>query len=304
MADVMGPQQSFLDWVDWRRRGAKKAERPRSMPKAIPRAWRDAYARLEQTFASKATTKPTVKPADDGAPAPQAPAKRPVTTKTKLLAKSRATQKALESYMLARKHGRYSDDEVRAILASYTTTATEAGLDPLLVVSQMVLETGNLTSHWSQRPRRNPAGIGVTGKPGAGVSFASWDDAVHAHVGRLLAYALPKGRENAAQRALIEEALAVAHRRSRGWREPGRPTRTTRTRSLGSRTRCRRRDVGLVSMTGDKKVACHGDCRRGIAGAHGEGPKETTWPDRRKSPSRPSWCRSGGRSCWGSSSSW
>ena len=208
MADVMGPQQSFLDWVDWRRRGAKKAERPRSMPKAIPQAWRDAYARLEQSFVSKATTKPTTKPkpADDGIPAP---AKRPVTTKTKLLAKSRATQKALESYMLARKHGRYSDDEVRAILASYTTTATEAGLDPLLVVSQMVLETGNLTSHWSQRPRRNPAGIGVTGAPGAGVSFASWDDAVHAHVGRLLAYAIPKGKENAAQRALIEEALEV-----------------------------------------------------------------------------------------------
>ena len=30
-------------------------------------------------------------------------------------------------------------------------------LVPLLVVSQMVLETGNLTSFWSQPPRRNPA---------------------------------------------------------------------------------------------------------------------------------------------------
>ena len=72
----------------------------------------------------------------------------------------------------------------------------------------MILETGNLSSDWSQPPRRNPAGIGVTGEPGAGISFPSWPKAVEAHVGRLLAYALPAGRENSAQRRVIEAALA------------------------------------------------------------------------------------------------
>jgi hypothetical protein len=35
----------------------------------------------------------------------------------------------------------------------------------------------------------------VTGEPGVGISFASWDEAVRAHVGRLLAYAISKRRE-------------------------------------------------------------------------------------------------------------
>jgi hypothetical protein len=89
------------------------------------------------------------------------------------------------------------------------TTATSVGLDPLLVVSQMVLETGNLTSFWSQVPRRNPAGIGVTGEEGKGNTFSSWDKACRAHVGRLLAYALPEGAESSAQKTLIKEALKV-----------------------------------------------------------------------------------------------
>ena len=58
-------------------------------------------------------------------------------------------------------------------VASPGTTSTSAPtpkLDPLVAVAQMVLETGNLTSFWSQTPRRNPAGIGVTGEPGAGDS--------------------------------------------------------------------------------------------------------------------------------------
>ena len=109
--------------------------------------------------------------------------------------------------MLSRSHGRYTDADVRTIIGLYFETTQAVGLDPLLVVAQMILETGNLTSFWSQRPRRNPAGIGVTGQPGEGVSFPSWQKAVRAHVGRLLAYALRVGQENDAQRRLIEEAL-------------------------------------------------------------------------------------------------
>ena len=52
------------------------------------------------------------------------------------------------------------------------------------------------------------AGV-IAPEEGAGNTFSSWDKACRAHVGRLLAYALPKGSETAAQRALIKEALKV-----------------------------------------------------------------------------------------------
>src|SRR5262249_47458622 len=88
----------------------------------------------------------------------------------------------------------------------------------------------NMTSWWSQRPRRNPAGIGVTGRtqtgapdtpPGPswtwddrvmlwreGWSFPTWaDHGVPAQLGRLLAYALHDEQADAAQLALIELAL-------------------------------------------------------------------------------------------------
>jgi hypothetical protein len=132
----------------------------------------------------------------------------PVTTNSKLIAAPRATADRPKQYLLAQPHGAYTDDDVRTIVGHYYTTCAAVGLDPLLMVAQMTEETGHLTSFWSQRPRRNLAGIGVTGEPGVGLSFAGLKIAVHAHVGRLLAYALPKGTGNQAQVQLIEEALA------------------------------------------------------------------------------------------------
>ncbi len=132
----------------------------------------------------------------------------PVTPGSKLIAAPRATADRPKQYLLARPHGAYSDDDVRTIVGHYYTTCPAVGLDPLLMVAQMTEETGHLTSFWSQRPRRNLAGIGVTGEPGVGLSFADLKIAVRAHVGRLLAYALPKGTGNQAQVQLIEEALA------------------------------------------------------------------------------------------------
>ncbi|HEX6389123.1 MAG TPA: peptidoglycan recognition family protein [Solirubrobacteraceae bacterium] len=204
IANLMGPQEAFLDWAEWRRQGAKKGERPRSAPATIPKSWWEALQRLEQIFKGvKTTKKPAATkpkpPVDDG----------PVTVQSRLLAPPRANKRTLERYLLSRQHGSYGDDEVRKILGTYVDTCKQAGLDPLLVVSQMVLETGNLMSHWSQPPRRNPAGIGVTGAPGAGISFSNWDKAVRAHVGRLLAYVLPAGEGTDAQKALIAEALKV-----------------------------------------------------------------------------------------------
>jgi N-acetylmuramoyl-L-alanine amidase len=134
---------------------------------------------------------------------------RKVSPRARLLAHPRVSLARARRFCLARPHEKYSEEDVARILRLYFETARPVGLDPLLVISQMVLETANLTSFWSQRPRRNPAGIGVTGEPGEGVSFASWPKAVRAHTGRLLAYVLPKGRENSVQRALVEEALTV-----------------------------------------------------------------------------------------------
>ena len=131
-----------------------------------------------------------------------------MTPGSKLIAAPRATADRPKQYLLARPHGAYSDDDVRTIVGHYYTTCAAVGLDPLLMVAQMTEETGHLTSFWSQRPRRNLAGIGVTGEPGVGLSFAGLKIAVRAHVGRLLAYALPKGAGNQAQVQLIEEALA------------------------------------------------------------------------------------------------
>jgi hypothetical protein len=131
-----------------------------------------------------------------------------VTENSPLLRPARAPAGKARQYLLSLSHGGYSDADVRAIVGFYYATAEPAGLDPLLVVAQMVEETGHLTSFWSQRPRRNMAGIGVTGEPGAGVSFPSLEIAVRAHTGRLLAYALPLGAGDQAQKDLIREALA------------------------------------------------------------------------------------------------
>ncbi len=113
-------------------------------------------------------------------------------------------------------------------MPAYFATCTSVGIDPILVIAQMIHETGNLTSFWSARPQRNPAGIGVNSRKQVdrptdptgwafntqrqvwemGLSFKTWkDDAIPAHVGRLLAYALPKGAEDAAQRDLIKRAM-------------------------------------------------------------------------------------------------
>jgi hypothetical protein len=131
-----------------------------------------------------------------------------ITPGSALIAAPRARAEQAESVLLSRPHGHYNDADVRNIVAMYYEVAPSVGLDPLLVVAQMIEETGNLTSFWSQRPRRNPAGIGVTGEPGAGVSFPNWRAASRAHTGRLLAYALSKNATSQAQANLIEEALS------------------------------------------------------------------------------------------------
>jgi hypothetical protein len=143
-----------------------------------------------------------------------------------ILAAPRGTAEQCTRYILARPHGEYLDSDIAAVIVpAYFAICASAGVDPVVAIAQMIHETGNMTSWWSQRPRRNPAGIGVTGRreqsqpaQGAwsvrdglwceGVSFATWkDDAIPAHVGRLLAYALRDEQADGAQGALLAKAL-------------------------------------------------------------------------------------------------
>ena len=122
----------------------------------------------------------------------------------------------------------YSYDDVLSIVKAYEQVGTSVGVDWFLAIAQMAHETGYMTSFWSARPQRNPAGLGVDGKSSAtdpnqpgwvfnsqrnmwekGLSFASWEEeAVPAHIGRLLAYALRDDQATPAQKALIDKALS------------------------------------------------------------------------------------------------
>jgi hypothetical protein len=136
------------------------------------------------------------------------------------------TPEQCSRFMLARPHGEYTEHDIaNVIVPAYFTVCAAVGIDPVMLLAQMIHETGCLTSWWSQRPRRNPAGIGVTGRTSAaqpthgawalrsgiwaeGLSFPSWkDDSIPAHAGRLLAYALPDDHADDAQRAMIARAL-------------------------------------------------------------------------------------------------
>jgi hypothetical protein len=130
---------------------------------------------------------------------------------------------------LAARATQYEPGAIAEIITAYQREGRAAGVDWFLALAQVAHETGNLTSWWCARPRRNPAGLGVTGqtrpghiaRPGPdwahdgqlwreGLSFARWDpDGVRAHLGRLLAYALPQGQGTPVQQALIVYALSL-----------------------------------------------------------------------------------------------
>jgi N-acetylmuramoyl-L-alanine amidase/Mannosyl-glycoprotein endo-beta-N-acetylglucosaminidase len=139
---------------------------------------------------------------------------------------SRCTPEEALSYLKGH-NGWYTPNELKNIvIPAYYQFGSVSGVDPCIAIAQLIHETGFLTSWWSNRPRRNPAGIGVTGQSSAvapapedaknwaynsqtqqwykGLSFATWDkDAVPAHVARLLGYAVPVSSMTDAQRAFV-----------------------------------------------------------------------------------------------------
>jgi hypothetical protein len=150
-----------------------------------------------------------------------------ITADATIIAPPRATPDQATSAILAHPHGEYNDIDIcTTIVFGYFTVCRAVGVDPLVGVAQMIHETGNLTSWWSQRPRRNPAGIGVTGRTATsspyrgawvrgsdgrwqeGLTFPTWaNDAIPAHVGRLVAYATKPEQRTEAQIALVARAM-------------------------------------------------------------------------------------------------
>lgn len=140
----------------------------------------------------------------------------------------RCTPAQALAYLKGR-NGWYTVNELKnIIIPAYFQFGSLSGVDPCIAISQMIHETGFLTSWWSNRPRRNPAGIGVTGQSSVtapspeddknwaynpqtqqwykGLSFPTWDkDAVPSHVARLLGYAVPVQAQTDIQRKFIHQ---------------------------------------------------------------------------------------------------
>jgi hypothetical protein len=159
----------------------------------------------------------------------------PITENTALLAAPRASKEQARAYIVKLGSTAYTNQDINLIVNHYWNHAVPVGLDPLLAVAQCIHETSfeghPMSSWWAQRPRRNPAGLGVTGRVRstpppdpqnwavditnnptvwrAGLSFKSWEEAVRAQIGRLLAYALPEGQGTSEQKALIAFALSI-----------------------------------------------------------------------------------------------
>jgi hypothetical protein len=159
-----------------------------------------------------------------------------ITPDTALLGTDlRGQTEALE--FTRRRRSLYPDDAVQHIIHLYWTIPPRYGMVPLLLFSQAVAETSAeqanhqwwpLSSWWSQPPRHNPAGIGVTGERTSknphdalhwqldnrsgiwrkGRAFVDWDEAVQTHVQLLLHYALLDSEMNPQQLALAEGYFA------------------------------------------------------------------------------------------------
>ena len=149
-----------------------------------------------------------------------------VTRDSTIIAAPRCTQEEAVAY-LKNRGGWYTDNELKNIIVpAYFQECDIAKVDPCVAIAQMIHETGFLTSWWSNRPRRNPAGIGVTGQMSnkqpppediqnwaydekikkwrKGLSFTAWDKtAVPAHIARLLGYALKPEEQSTVQKAYV-----------------------------------------------------------------------------------------------------
>ena len=153
-----------------------------------------------------------------------------------ILGRASGTPEQALKWFSARADDSYLEPDHRSlktIIGAYQEIGERTNVDWFMALAQCAHETNNLTSWWCLRPYRNPAGIGVTGRTrqkapqsGAwaqkgniwveGVSFATWaNDAVPAHLGRLLAYCMKDNAANDEQRKVIWQAMN--YRRLPAW---------------------------------------------------------------------------------------
>jgi hypothetical protein len=162
-----------------------------------------------------------------------------VTADSELLHPPRGEPQQAINFTLAR-GSIYNEHDIEVIVGHYWRYAPSVGIDPVVAFAQCVHETSErdpatgrwrpMSTWWAERPRRNPAGLGVTGEEThtpqadtrawqqdtrvdpplwrAGLAFESWDVCVRAQLGRLIAYALPEGAETPEQREMMDFALS------------------------------------------------------------------------------------------------
>jgi hypothetical protein len=172
------------------------------------------------------------------APSPgPAPTPRRYTADSPIMGVAPASDRALiEAFALqctaaGSPYGAEPEDPIRRTIGpAYARECTLGGVDLAVALAQCGHETAWLTSALSQRRDRhgahlrNPAGIGVNGdsrpapEPGfvwdadralyrRAASFVSWDQAVTAHVGRLIAYATDPLTRSFDQARIVSLAL-------------------------------------------------------------------------------------------------
>ncbi|NWJ46589.1 MAG: glucosaminidase domain-containing protein [Chloroflexi bacterium] len=124
------------------------------------------------------------------------------------------------------------------VIDSYYDLESKWGIRADVLAAQMCHETGYLTSWWSKPPRRNMAGIGVTGEVAntnpntsewafkqedgkwyKGLSFADWTAAVNCHYAHMVAYTTSDERNNASQYDPRFKA-ARSYFAAKGWKLP------------------------------------------------------------------------------------
>lgn len=136
-------------------------------------------------------------------PAPAAPSvvASPITADSPLLGPDSGGVERCVAFIHKRPQATEYNNDVETIMGYYWKYAPAVGLDPFIAACQCIFETDALTSQWAARPRRNPAGLGV--RQEGGLSFDTWENAVQAHLGQLLAFALTDAEANDAQRAMM-----------------------------------------------------------------------------------------------------
>jgi hypothetical protein len=101
-------------------------------------------------------------------------------------------------------YGSAVEESVTALMATYVTTCEKHGVDPLVPVCQLLIDTEFLTSP-SRRLRVDEHRLRPPTKEEIRPWLASWGEVVRAHTALLLAYALPVGEESAQQLELLRD---------------------------------------------------------------------------------------------------